>query len=417
VIGSRKGQKYVLAMVGLPARGKTYTARKLSVYLNWLGYPTRVFNVGERRRASLGARHTHEFFDPANAEADRLRAEVAEEVLDEAVAWLQGDARVAIYDATNSTRERRRVIRERCETAGFEVVFIEVLNDDPAIVEANVRETKLSSPDYAGMDPDEAVRDFRTRIGHYERIYETLADDEGSYLKLIDRGRRVVMNEIDGYLPARLVSFLANLQVTNRPIWLTRHGESTYNLAGRIGGDAALSPGGEEFARRLAGYVRESFATANGLELWTSTLERTVQTAAALGLESRQWRSLDEIDAGICDGMTYAEIEAQLPREFEARRRDKLRYRYPRGESYEDVIQRADRVIVDLERQRVPVLVVGHQAVLRVLYAYFVGLDPAETPHVSVPLHTVIQLTPGAYGCDEKRVALGPHAVTASSST
>ena len=34
----------VLAMVGLPARGKTYIARKAARYLSWLGHETRVFN-------------------------------------------------------------------------------------------------------------------------------------------------------------------------------------------------------------------------------------------------------------------------------------------------------------------------------------------------------------------------------------
>jgi len=53
-------------MVGLPARGKSYTARRIERYLSWLGYRTGVFNVGEYRRASVGARVPHSFFDPDN---------------------------------------------------------------------------------------------------------------------------------------------------------------------------------------------------------------------------------------------------------------------------------------------------------------------------------------------------------------
>ena len=34
------GQKLAVVMVGLPARGKTFVARKLQRYLSWLGYRT-----------------------------------------------------------------------------------------------------------------------------------------------------------------------------------------------------------------------------------------------------------------------------------------------------------------------------------------------------------------------------------------
>ena len=37
---------------------------------------------------------------------------------------------------------------------------------------------------------------------------------------------------------------------------------------------------------------------------------------------------LDEIQAGIFDGWTYAQIEKDRPEEFAARKADKLRYRW-----------------------------------------------------------------------------------------
>lgn len=404
-----KGSKLVVVMVGLPARGKTYTARRLARYLSWLGYETRVFNLGERRRTEFGAQRQAEFFDPANREAARLRTELAESVLREATDWLAAQGRVAIYDATNTTRERRDSVRAHCRERGLPHLFIELVCDDPAVIDANVRETKLSSPDYAGVDPDEAVRDFRRRIAFYASVYDPLGEDEGPSLEIVDRGARVVLNHIDGYLPARIVFFLMNLQITERPIWLTRHGESTDNVLGLLGGDAPLSERGRRYGCELGAYVDRHFGRGEGeLLVWTSTLLRTIETAELLGRPASRWRTLDEIDAGVCEGMTYGEIAARMPQEFEARRADKLRYRYPRGESYEDVIQRLDRVIVELERQRTPVLVVAHQAVLRALYAYFTELPLEETPWVEIPLHTVIRLTPRAYGCAEERVALPP---------
>ena len=137
-------------------------------------------------------------------------------------------------------------------------------------------------------------------------------------------------------------------------------------------------------------------------------MRRAVQTANPLGRSSMAWRALDEIDAGVCDGMTYDQIRVQMPDEYEARKQDKFRYRYPRGESYQDVIQRLQPVIIELERTRRPVLIIAHQAVLRALYSYLTGIAPERCPHLSIPLHTVIELSAHAYGTHEERFPLAP---------
>ncbi|XP_010089515.2 6-phosphofructo-2-kinase/fructose-2,6-bisphosphatase [Morus notabilis] len=143
------------------------------------------------------------------------------------------------------------------------------------------------------------------------------------------------------------------------------------------------------------------------LRIWTSTLQRTILTASHIpGFPKIQWRALDEIYAGVCDGMTYEEIKKNMPDEYEARKKDKLRYRYPRGESYLDVIQRLEPVIIELERQRAPVVVIAHQAVLRALYAYFADRPLKEIPHIEIPLHTIIEIQMGVTGVQEKRYKL-----------
>jgi len=400
--------RLALVMVGLPARGKSYTARRIERYLSWLGYRTGVFNVGEYRRARVGARVPHSFFDPDNPRGEEARRSVAMVALEDMVAWLTDDGQVAIYDATNSTRARRAMVRARCERAGFQVLFIEIRCDDPDLIEANIRSTKLSSPDYKDTDPDEAVTDFRARIAHYQRAYEPLADDEGAYLRVTGAGRGVTVSNVDGYLAARLVFFLMNLHLAARPIWLTRHGESVYNVAGVLGGDPDLTPDGHRYAQALAQFLDRRDPDRHDVVIWTSSLRRALQTATPLGRTSWAWRALDEIDGGICDSMSHAQIEEQLPEEYEARRRNKFTYRYPRGESYQDVIQRLDPVIIELERTRKPVLVIAHNAVLRALYAYFQGVPRERCPYLAIPLHTVIELTPHAYGCHETRMPLEP---------
>ncbi len=396
--------KLVLVLVGLPARGKTFVSRKLARYLNWLGFSARTFNIGDYRRRKLGTHHRHDFFDPANVEGNRLRNELATAALDDMLVWMKGGGRVGIYDATNTNAQRRRQVYDRCQAAGLDVVFIESVCEDPSIVEANIRETKLTSPDYEGMNPDDAARDFRARIDHYSRTYEPVTEEDYAYIKLIDVGRIIVMHGIRGFLPGKLVNFLMNLHLVRRPIWLTRHGESDFNVQGRIGGDTSLSPEGHLYAKALSRFVREhSIRPPN---VWTSTLRRTIETASYLQVPSMPWRALDEIDAGVCDGMTYQEIAQKMPQEFDARAVDKLNYRYPRGESYVDVVQRLEPVILELERESEPVLVIGHQAVLRMLYAYFMDKRPEDVLNMEIPIHTVIELVPGPYAFEERRYSL-----------
>ena len=109
------------------------------------------------------------------------------------------------------------------------------------------------------------MTDFRARIAHYERAYEPLDDDEGATCASPAPAASVTVSNVHGYLAARLVFFLMNLHLTARPIWLTRHGESMYNVAGLLGGDPDLTPAGQRYAqgaRRVPRPARPAIATA-----------------------------------------------------------------------------------------------------------------------------------------------------------
>jgi 6-phosphofructo-2-kinase / fructose-2,6-biphosphatase 3 len=407
-------KKLVIVMVGTPGVGKTYIARKICRYLCWLDVPTRVFNVGEFRRSRVGAQMPHTFYDPANEEGRKARLHCAVAVLDEMVDWMHSDGWVGLFDATNTTKSRRDMILARLRPEGFHVMFIESICESAAVVEANVREVKTSSPDYVGVAEVDAVSDFMARIEQYKKAYETIDDESLCFIKLYDVGRKVVANRVNSYLAGRILFFLMNLHTEPRRIWLTRHGQSTFNQECRVGGDPNLTPAGELYAHRLAEWVRERSPdhTAKPLELlvvWTSTLRRSIQTGKYIPAAKVHLRSLDEIDAGIYDGLSYDEIRERYPHEYHMRSRNKLTYRYPRGESYLDLAARLEPVIFELERRRAPLLVIGHQAVLRCLYAYFMERPLEEVPHLPIPLHTLIEITPKAYGCVERLYPLVSH--------
>ena len=104
------------------------------------------------------------------------------------------------------------------------------------------------------------------------------------------------------------------------------------------------------------------------------------------------WRTLEEIDAGVYDGLTYEEIKETAEQEYSRRQKNKYWYRYPHGESYHDLVARLEPVIMELERSKKPLLIVSHQAVLRVIYAYLADEKPERCTNLSMPLHTVVKV-------------------------
>ncbi|TFJ98290.1 interferon-induced guanylate-binding protein 1-like [Platysternon megacephalum] len=343
----------MVILVGLPARGKTYISKKLTHYLNWIGIPTKVFNVGQYRREAVQIYQNYEFFRPDNQEAMHIR---------------RGGALEALKG---------------------EVFFIESICDDPEIIEENI--TVREPP-----PGDLAVPVSPTHRGG------------GGRPGIFNVGLRYLVNRVQDHVQSRTVYYLMNIHVTPRAIYLTRHGESQHNLQGRIGGDSGLAPRGKQFASALAGFIESQ--TIRELKVWTSHMKRTIQTAEALHVPYEQWKALNEIDAGVCEEMSYEEIQAHHPEEFALRDQDKYRYRYPKGESYEDLVQRLEPVIMELERQE-NVLVICHQAVMRCLLAYFLDKSAEELPYLKCPLHTVLKLTPVAYGCQVESIFLNVEAV------
>lgn len=403
--GTIATKKLCIVMVGLPARGKTHISRCLERYLNWLGFNASVFNVGHYRRIMLGGTQSAEFFDPNNEEGMFARRQLAMECLNDMMRWFGRGGLVGIYDATNSTKERRKVVKDKLESVGVRVLFLESLCTDQSIIERNIMETKLRSPDYRDYDPEEAASDFKKRIEQYSRCSETVEDDEEcSYIKIIDVGRKLILHEIQGYAQGKIVSFLLNTHIMPRNIYLSRHGESEWNVSGQLGGDPALTERGRTYAQRLAAFMEREFTAAGKPlpQIWTSQLQRTRQTAELIPALNMRWRALNEIDAGICEGLTYESVAEKHPDVAAARKNDKLRFRYPGGESYVDVIHRLEPVILEIERQRAPVLIVGHNAVLRSIYAYLLGKSQEDCPHIEIPLHTVFKLTTRAYGAEQE---------------
>lgn len=153
-----------------------------------------------------------------------MRKAAAEAAVTDMLVWFKNGGIIAILDATNSTKARRRWIKTRCDEKGIETLFVESKCDDEELIMSNIIEVKTTSPDYKGQDPEKAAQDFRDRIRMYEKVYETIGEDESdlTYLKIMDVGKRVIINAIQDYLQSRVVYYLMNLHIKQRSIWLSR---------------------------------------------------------------------------------------------------------------------------------------------------------------------------------------------------
>ena len=137
--------------------------------------------------------------------------------------------------------------------------------------------------------------------------------------------------------------------------------------------------------------------------LWTSSLLRTIQTAALIPhpivrgpdgtpnaweeMSPRVYRNIDEIFAGDCEGLTPEEMEKAHPQTATLRKTDKIGFRYPRGESYFDLISRLEPCIQEMESYAEPLLIVSHQAILRLIFAYLTGVDREKAPLMLDAIH------------------------------
>ncbi|KAF9582473.1 hypothetical protein BGW38_000163 [Lunasporangiospora selenospora] len=409
-----------IILVGLPARGKTAISRSLSRYLRWLGVQTKVFSVGNYRRQIIGVEVTNDFFSPVNKATADLRLKIANACLDDMVQWFTEGGQVGILDGSNTTEERRQELVKRFKECNVHAMFIETICDNPDIIDANIRSVKVSSPDYVGWDKQDAVDDFKRRIENHVPFYTTITDLSLTFVKVINAGERIIVNKAQGFLQSKIVYYLTNLHISPRTIYFARNGISLNEQSYKA--DAPLAPAGHRYAENLKNFVltlRENTATSSPsstspqsetprqLTVWTSSRKRSFQTAAHFldheEIIVRQRSVLADRNPGVCDLMTPQEIEEKYPDECLRAKADPYRHRLPRAESYYDLANRLEKVILELEREKNDVLIVAHESVIRCLYGYLNGLPESEIPSLEIPEGVLLEVVPTAYNTEERR--------------
>ena len=237
--------KLYVAMVGLPGRGKSTMARRIRDGLAAEGINARIFNNGDMRRKLLGAESTSpDFYNPDNSFGREARELICRRNLEAMQDYLNGDGEVAILDATNVSRQRRMMIENTLKN--HPVLFVECMNEDPLLLNAFIRR-KADLPEYAEYTKDEAVESFMKRIEYYETIYNHIGKEK--YWMCVDAAANRVLAEqpceSSPFYPA-IREIVVSMWIES--LYLARHGQTEFNVQGRIGGDPPLTARGRAHA-------------------------------------------------------------------------------------------------------------------------------------------------------------------------
>lgn len=429
-------------------------------------------------RQSVGACDAN-FFDSKNPKAQEMRQKSASLAMKDMLEWLDYEppieeriadvtmahiaakasivtSRIAIFDATNSTRERRKwVLEEATNPANRNgkktgCVFVESICDDQELLDENFRFKVRNSPDFHGMTEEEAILDLRKRVQKYEEAYETIEDDTQSYIKIFNLSSKLLVNHIYGRMAKVIVPCLMSWNIGSRPIYLIRAGETVNSAQNenstkprKVNRGDMLGPRGIHFRNALEKFMekegkifaqksKDALKMAFGpqsrttgtsisgvvsadqallmeedsdaedvnlgfnIHIMSSTMPRAVETASwhKLHFKIEELPNLNPLDKGDYSGMELEEIREIDPEWYAMLEKDPFLTRFPGGECYADLIHRLETCIIDMEQQVNMTCCVSHVSVLQVLMAYFRRTPSSKCTSIEVPMNTVIKYTP-----------------------
>ena len=179
-----------------------------------------------------------------------------------------------------------------------------------------------------------------------------------------------------------------------KTIIMVRHGQSETNVRKVFTGqlNAPLTENGRQQAKRMARYLDQYRVD----KIYASSLDRAVETACAIAerqncaLEKRD--ELRELNAGLWQGLTFAEIAEKYPQTYGAWRSDIGNAKPDGGETcsqlYDRVTAFLEKVLEDPEDT---VCLVCHAIPIRMMESYIHALDAQEiswVPNASVTVYT-----------------------------
>lgn len=166
--------------------------------------------------------------------------------------------------------------------------------------------------------------------------------------------------------------------------FIARHGETVYNIAGRMQGDHPHTPltrAGFRQAEEMGLALRHLLGRKPKLTLWASSAGRALQTLAVIAehleLDWHQARTDDrlvEIGMGEWSGKYYSELGDAIHGFLDERHR-LYRHPAPGGEWYDAIAARVSAWLADTDEDPGDRLVIMHGMSSRILRGVMTGMD------------------------------------------
>lgn len=395
---------HVIIMVGLPGRGKSYMSHRIQRWLNWKGIECEIFNAGNLRRKILNNKFVdHNWFN-LESESYKLKEKIAEDTLNEMLLWLQKKKieninKVGIFDATNSTLERReKVVNILSKIMSQDrILFVESICDDEKIIRQNFIEDKRKNDDYVNLDSEEASIDFTKRIIEYAKVYQQLEPNQGkNFIQIYNLGQKFIINHLTCNFQKKIAYFLFNLNKKNVTIYMSRHGQSEGQMKNIIGGDSNLTESGNLYAKKLKEHF-DNIVNLSGenIDIICSKLKRSKNTAKVFLNDKKykieKYSSLNEINGGEFENLSYDEIKDKYFDIYQMRNNNKYKNAWPGGESYYDLTIRLEPILMKMENTTNKMIIIAHQAVCRVIYAYLMNIKPEDCVNLEIKSHRLFE--------------------------
>lgn len=183
--------------------------------------------------------------------------------------------------------------------------------------------------------------------------------------------------------------------MTVRKLYLFRHGETQWNVAGRMQGrlDSPLTERGEQQA--LAhGRLLEDLSAPECF--WVSTANRTRHTADLINLGVQRplhySDDLVERDCGLWSGKTLEQVQSEYPDDWAQREVNAYHHRPGGGENIPDLVARFSRLFEQWQQPSC-LAIVTHGVVSRAMLGHFLDLPDDRVASIRHPNELFYELS------------------------